>query len=60
MKYPCNCFFCSKGSPHPDRGYHTEFMRITSQLLKSESLDPNDSIDLEACTICSHVRVVPK
>jgi hypothetical protein len=51
----CECFFCKNGKEHPAR--HTEFHPTTHLLLKAESLDPRDSVPLEACTTCGHTRV---
>lgn len=55
-KVICSCYFCSNNKEHPNRKFHDSYRKITSILLVAESLDPKDSIPVEACTTCSHVR----
>lgn len=54
----CTCFFCQRNKKHTLM--HNNWMRVSSVLLVAESLDPNDSIDVEACTTCAHVREIKK
>ena len=52
----CDCWFCEvEHKPHPDN--HLGFEEITSLLLEAESLDPAQSVRLEACLTCGHVQV---
>lgn len=51
----CTCFFCSRGEAHPDER-HPDFHPTTGRLLVAESLDPKDTIPMEACTLCGHSR----
>jgi hypothetical protein len=57
----CECAFCSSKPPrpHPD-DRHPRFERISDHLLVAESLDPNDSIPMEACWTCGHKRPMKK
>lgn len=48
----CSCFFCSQNREHPAR--HKNFEEVSHHLLKSESLDPADTIRMEACMTCGH------
>lgn len=51
----CSCFFCNFNKEHPD-DRHPNFHAISDRLLKAESLDPKDSIPMEACKTCGHRR----
>jgi methyl coenzyme M reductase gamma subunit len=52
----CTCFFCNPTDgiivPHPTR--HKDFEEVTHRLLKSESLDPADSVRRISCMTCGH------
>lgn len=52
----CDCFFCTKGRPHPDETHKT-WEPVSHVLLRAESLDPADSLAVEACVLCGHLRL---
>lgn len=52
----CRCYFCINGLEH--RASHTNYSRISDELLVAESLNPQDSIKMEACTTCGHKQPV--
>ena len=39
-----------------DRCRGTEFFRVSDKLLRAESLDPKDSVPMEACARCGKER----
>lgn len=51
----CACLLCQKGKEHK-HSFETGWYGITHLLLVPESLDPKDSIPLEACDLCGHKR----
>jgi len=55
MELNCECWFCRNDDKHPKS--HVEFFPVTHMLLKAESLDPKDSVALEACELCGHIRL---
>jgi hypothetical protein len=57
-KVICQCFFCKKGTEHPNRKYHDVYKRMSDVLLVAESLDPKDFIPIEFCVTCTHIRVI--
>lgn len=60
-KIICDCFFCKiKKEEHPNRKYHDVYRRMSHVLLVAESLAPKDSIPIEFCVTCGHVRPISK
>lgn len=57
-KVICECFFCKNEKEHPNRKYHDVYRRMSDVLLVAESLNPEDSIPIEFCVTCTHVRVI--
>lgn len=54
----CECFFCKNKKEHPNRKYHDVYTRMSDVLLVAESLDPKDSIAIEFCVTCTHIRPI--
>lgn len=50
----CDCYFCQAGKAHPGGEYHSEFERMSDRLLKAESTDPADRVQVWFCTTCGH------
>jgi hypothetical protein len=53
----CNCFFCSQGKKH----YHVtdfEWIETNGILLVAESLKPEDTLRVKACTLCGHEELL--
>jgi rubrerythrin len=55
MNGVCNCYFCRAGKPHPVNAAHSETHQLSDRLLKAESLNPADRIQVWACMICGHL-----